>query len=137
MLNQTSHITQGKTLGGSSARNFMAYQRGTKGSYKKWADKVGDEDYEWDNLLPYFQKSVRFTPPNMTTRAANSIPIYDLNSIVGNKTGPLSVTFSKYAHSFSSWAIEGLKEIGIYPINGFTSGQLMGSAWIRLSLRLR
>lgn len=31
---------RGKCLGGSSARNFMLYQRGTVGSYDMWAEDV-------------------------------------------------------------------------------------------------
>lgn len=36
---------RGRCLGGSSAVNFMVYQRGTEGSYQKWADQVGDDSY--------------------------------------------------------------------------------------------
>ncbi|KAI7256977.1 hypothetical protein KC345_g10896 [Hortaea werneckii] len=39
------HYAQGKTLGGSSARNQMIYDRGSKGSYDYWAELVGDESY--------------------------------------------------------------------------------------------
>lgn len=31
---------RGKTLGGCSARNYMAFHRGTTGSYQRWADEV-------------------------------------------------------------------------------------------------
>ncbi|KLU91319.1 hypothetical protein MAPG_09840 [Magnaporthiopsis poae ATCC 64411] len=61
---------RGKCLGGSSARNFMIYQRGTKQSYQKWADAVGDQSYSWDRLLPYFQRSVQFHPPGCVALAA-------------------------------------------------------------------
>lgn len=43
-------------LGGSSARNFMVYHRGSRDSYTKWADQVGDESYTFENMLPYFEK---------------------------------------------------------------------------------
>lgn len=111
----------------------MAYQRGTKGSYQQWADMVDDEDYLWENFLPYFQKSVHFTPPDMSTRAANSTPEYNVSTI-GNDNGPLSVSFSKYAQSFSSWVQKALQEIGIFPIDGFTSGQLIGSSYQLLTI---
>ncbi|CZT01157.1 hypothetical protein WAI453_009572 [Rhynchosporium graminicola] len=41
--NATSLYARGKTLGGSSAMNFMAYQRGTNDSYTTWAKSVGDD----------------------------------------------------------------------------------------------
>lgn len=35
-LNASSHYARGKTLGGCSARNYIAYQRGSVDSYKMW-----------------------------------------------------------------------------------------------------
>jgi choline dehydrogenase len=106
----------------------MAYQRGTIESYKMWADLVGDSSYEWDQLLPYFEKSLHFTPPNNDTRAANATARYDEAKI--GTGGPISVTFSNYAQAFSSWVEKGLSEIGIKPRDGFTSGALLGSSYV-------
>lgn len=107
----------------------MAYQRGTIGSYKQWADQVGDQSYAFENFLPYFEKSLNFTPPDQSKRAHNATPQYDLSTL-GNGKGPLSVTFANYALAFSSWAQKGLAEIGIHPIDGFTSGKLFGSSYV-------
>lgn len=93
-----------------------------------WANQVGDQDYTWSNFLPYFEKSLNFTPPDATKRAANATPDYDVATL-GQGNGPLSVTFTNYAQAFSSWVQNGLKEIGVQPRNGFTSGQLFGSAY--------
>ena len=106
----------------------MAYQRGTVDSYRMWADQVGDQDYTWSNLLPYFEKSLNFTPPDASKRAANATPDYDTTTL-GQGNGPLSVTFPNYAQAFSSWVQKGLQEIGVQPRKGFTSGQLFGSAY--------
>ena len=127
-LNVASHYARGKTLGGSSARNYMAYQRGTVDSYRMWAEQVGDQAYTWSNFLPYFEKSLNFTPPDASKRAANATPEYDTTTL-GQGNGPLSVTFPNYAQAFSSWVQSGLKEIGVQPRKGFTSGQLLGSAY--------
>lgn len=127
-LNVASHYARGKTLGGSSARNYMAYQRGTVESYGMWADQVGDQGYSWSNFLPYFEKSLNFTPPDASKRAANATPDYDTKTL-GQGNGPLSVTFSNYAQAYSSWVQKGLQEIGVQPRKGFTSGQLFGSAY--------
>ena len=106
----------------------MAYQRGTVDSYRMWADQVGDQAYTWSNFLPYFEKSMNFTPPDASKRAANATPEYDTTTL-GQGNGPLSVTFPNYAQAFSSWVQNGLKEIGVQPRKGFTSGQLLGSAY--------
>ena len=107
----------------------MIYQRSTNDSYHMWADLVGDNSYQFEHLLPYFQKSICFTPPNMDARYVNSTPLYDL-SVMGNCSGPLSVTYSNYAYQFASWATIGLQEMGIFPINGFESGSLLGQSYV-------
>ncbi|RDW60603.1 glucose-methanol-choline oxidoreductase [Coleophoma cylindrospora] len=122
------HYPRGKYLGGSSARNYMVYQRGTRASYQRWADAVGDQSYTFDQLLPYFEKSLRFTPPNMGLRFANGTPEYD-PTVLGNGSGPLSVTFSHYVQAFATWATRGLQAIGIPVIKGFQSGSLLGQSY--------
>ncbi|MCJ1431532.1 hypothetical protein MMC27_000885 [Xylographa pallens] len=126
--NASVHYAQGKCFGGGSARNFMAYQRGTKSSYDRWADLVNDTSYNWESMLPYFQKSLNFSPPDQSKRAQNATPEYDLTSL--GKGGPLSVTFSNYAQAIASWVQGGLAEIGVLPTNGFTSGELNGSSYV-------
>ena len=47
---------RGKTLGGSSAINGMAYIRGQPADYDHWA-QMGNRGWGWDDVLPYFKKS--------------------------------------------------------------------------------
>ena len=91
-LNRKIHYAQGRTLSGSSAVNAMAYHRGTVGSYQRWADTVGDDSYNFDNLLPYFQKSCNFSPPDNGKRMTpNATVKFDLQAFsVGG--GPLHVS---------------------------------------------
>lgn len=128
-LNVSTHYARGRTLGGCTARNYMAYQRGTVDSHRMWANDVGDQDYTWENFLPYYERSLNFTPPDMSQRAANATPEWDPEN-VGDGTGPLRVTFPNYAQAFSSWAQRGLRELGMMPRRGFTSGALMGSSYV-------
>lgn len=107
----------------------MAYQRGSENSYAKWASMVGDQSYNFHQFLPFFEKSLDFKPPDETKRAANATPQYDRSSF-GKGGGPLSVTFSNYAMAVSSFVQKGLQEIGVQPINGFTSGKLLGSSYV-------
>lgn len=102
---------------------------------QKWADQVGDDSYEWDNFLPYYQKSVNFTAPNMDLRSANSTPAFVATEAANlPATGPLSVTWSNYAQAFGTWAIEGLVQIGIPVIPGFLGGSLIGSSYPTFTL---
>lgn len=88
----------------SSARNFMIYQRPDTGSLDRWAELVGDDSYTFDNWLPYFKKSVNFTPPKASVRAANASTGY--NSVAFTESGgPLQVSYANYAGPFSSYMV--------------------------------
>lgn len=54
--NRKLFIPRGKTLGGSSATNAMAYVRGNKADYDEWA-ALGNNGWTFDEVLPYFKKS--------------------------------------------------------------------------------
>ena len=121
------HYARGKCLGGSSARNFMVYQRGTVSSYQQWADAVGDQSYTWDGLLPYFKKSVHFTPPS-SKRADNASAAYSASAF-SRKGGPLQVSYANYAGPWSSYMEGALNEIGMPETQDFNSGSLMGAQY--------
>ncbi|EFQ27331.1 GMC oxidoreductase [Colletotrichum graminicola] len=125
--NRRVHYARGKCLGGSSARNFMIYQRGTVQTYQKWADAVGDDSYTWDALLPYFKKSVKFTTPK-SSRSPNASAKYNSGAFSA-AGGPLDVSYANYAQPFSAYLEPSLNEIGISQTQDFNSGQVMGAQY--------
>ncbi|CAG9764953.1 unnamed protein product [Ceutorhynchus assimilis] len=50
---------RGKMWGGTSSLNGNVYSRGTKWDYDAWAEKVGNTDWSYENVLPYFKKAER------------------------------------------------------------------------------
>ncbi|WP_102960796.1 GMC family oxidoreductase [Mangrovicella endophytica] len=46
---------RGKVIGGSSSTNAMAYVRGNRGDYDRWAAS-GLSDWSYEKVLPYFRK---------------------------------------------------------------------------------
>lgn len=112
----------------------MIYQRGTVGSYQRWADNVGDQSYTFENLLPYFKKSMQFTPPNLTKRAPNATAQYNPNSY-SPTGGPGKVSYANYAQTFSSYMEGGLNSIGLPKQVGFEDGVLAGTAYCELGTR--
>ncbi|KAF2997155.1 hypothetical protein E8E13_005383 [Curvularia kusanoi] len=119
---------------GNSARNFMIYQRGDRGSYQNWADQVGDDSYTFENLLPYFKKSVKFTPPNTRLRAANASAEYRADAFDASG-GPLDVSYANYAGPFSSYMEGGMNSIGIPTREDFNSGDLLGSQYCSSTIK--
>ncbi|KAF5389347.1 hypothetical protein D9757_004364 [Collybiopsis confluens] len=115
------------------ARNFMIYQRPTKQSLQMWADEVDDQSYSWENFIPYFKKSVKFTPPNSQLRAANASVQYE-PSAFEPEGGPLHVTYPNYAQPFASYMEGGFNEIGINTTKDFNSGSLLGAQWTAASI---
>ncbi|CAH2098318.1 unnamed protein product [Euphydryas editha] len=53
---QTCTWTSGKTMGGSSAINYLVYMRGNKRDYDNWAE-TGNYGWSYSEVLPYFKKS--------------------------------------------------------------------------------
>jgi 4-pyridoxate dehydrogenase len=50
---------RGKVIGGCSSTNAMAYVRGNRGDYDRWA-AAGLTDWSYDRVLPYFKKMERW-----------------------------------------------------------------------------
>ena len=126
------HYAQGKTLGGSSAINSLAYHRATSGTFQRWADVVGDESYTFANLLPFFKKSCQFTPPNFAKRATPNATVDFEASAFSPNGGPLQVSWSNWVDTPLTWFQKAFGLIGL-PISttNFNSGSISeNAAWI-------
>jgi choline dehydrogenase-like flavoprotein len=57
MNNRTQTVNIGNVVGGCSAVNGMAFNRGTSDEYDGWAELGGpNSTWNWNGLLPYFKK---------------------------------------------------------------------------------
>lgn len=122
------HVLILAQLGGSSALNYMAYERATVGSFERWAENVGDMSWTYENVSDFYYRSLSFSPPDQSKRIANSTPSYD-NSTLG-AGGPLKIGYANYAQAWSTWVAKAMVAVGIPAIDGFTSGKLAGSSWL-------
>ncbi|KAL9050774.1 MAG: hypothetical protein Q9162_006425 [Coniocarpon cinnabarinum] len=122
---------QGKVLGGGSVRNSMWFHRGTAGSYQQWADAVDDQSYSFPNFLPYFQRSVNFTPPS--GRPQNASVLYNQSNF-SPLGGPLHVSYASWVNAISSWLAIAFSAFGLREVPSFMDGNLLGWSYIANSI---
>jgi choline dehydrogenase len=71
-------VTQGRTLGGSSAINGLNYTRGLPIDFDGWA-QMGNRGWSYSDLLPYFLRDERrisgANPVSTGARASSPSPI--------------------------------------------------------------
>jgi choline dehydrogenase len=89
---------QGKTLGGSSAINGMAFVRGQPRDYDDWA-AGGAKGWGWDDVLPYFSK--------LESRS---------RSFLRGDSGPLAVSDPAYVHPSTLAFVASAAHCGV-PLN--------------------
>lgn len=58
--NRSVEFARGKVIGGSSSTNAMAYVRGDRRVYDRWAREPGLASWSSGNVLPYFKRQERW-----------------------------------------------------------------------------
>ncbi|KAI8423629.1 hypothetical protein MSG28_012690 [Choristoneura fumiferana] len=105
--------TRGKTMGGSSAVNYMVYMRGNKADYDGWAEQ-GNPGWSYSEVLPYFKK------------AENNRDIESLNKYYHAVGGPLNVERFPYVDNNELMMIQGYRELGL-PVTDFNGENQYGT----------
>ncbi|MFZ1088775.1 MAG: GMC family oxidoreductase N-terminal domain-containing protein, partial [Xanthobacteraceae bacterium] len=97
---------RGKVLGGSSSINVMAYTRGHRNDYDRWA-RNGAPGWSYAEVLPYFKRGETWEGGEDTWRGAS---------------GPLQVQFARTPDPiFQTWTDAG-RAAG-YPVTGDSNGE--------------
>jgi choline dehydrogenase len=110
----------------SSALNLMGYQRGTVGSFDKWASKVGDKNWKWDSVYPFYKKSANFTTPNYQKINTKFNISYDASAFDNSLNGPLQISYGNHQHDYAPGIARGFEAMGLSRIPGLNSGSLIG-----------
>ena len=90
---------RGKVIGGSSSTNAMAYVRGNRGDYDRWAAS-GLTDWSYEKVLPYFKQAGTLGEAARASIAAAS--------------GPLNTQFCRYKDELIEAFARGQPQAG-YP----------------------
>ncbi|KAJ7280616.1 alcohol oxidase [Mycena rebaudengoi] len=119
-------------LGGCTSHNGMVYTRGSAEDYDRWAAVTGDSGWSWDNLLPYFFKNEKWTPPadNHDTRG-------EFNPAVHSTRGINSVSLSGSRWPiFENKVIQTTREFPEeFPFNlDYNSGEPLGVGWFQSTI---
>ncbi|KAF9870427.1 UPF0187 domain membrane protein [Colletotrichum karsti] len=124
--NRAVLYSQGKTLGGSTARNGMAYQRATVSFHDQWARIVGDDSYNWENMVRFLRRSISYTPANIELRGGP--PVESDPEAFEPSGGPLHLTFWNYYAPVSAAFAKGMRALGFKETGLIQSGSLLGFA---------
>lgn len=112
-------IPRGKTLGGSSSTNALAYVRGNKEDYNEWA-ALGNKGWSYEEVLPYFKKSEHNE---------------NFGEPFHGKSGPLNVALSKQPTALGKAFIEACEENGI-PRNEDNNGaEQLGACMLQFTIK--
>jgi 4-pyridoxate dehydrogenase len=75
-------INRGKVIGGSSSINGLAYVRGHRGDYDRWADS-GLDQWSYAHVLPYFRRQERWQGGASAYRGGDG-PLYTIEPQSGD-----------------------------------------------------
>src|SRR5215469_4414051 len=101
---------RGKVLGGSSSINVMAYTRGHRGDYDRWAQK-GARGWSYADVLPYFKRSETWEDGEDKYRGGS---------------GPLGTQWAKTRDPLYQAWIDAGRAAGIPPTSDYNGASMEG-----------
>lgn len=118
--NRRLYLPRGKTLGGSSSTNAMAYVRGNAADYDEWA-ALGNKGWSYDEVLPYFKKSEQNE---------------DIDNDYHGKDGLLNVNFPQYYQTpFVNAFVDACKETGIPENKDYNGAKQEGAGQLQFTIK--
>jgi 4-pyridoxate dehydrogenase len=117
--NRRIEAMRGKVLGGSSSINVMAYTRGNRGDYDRWAQK-GARGWSYADVLPYFRRGETWQGGDNAWRGGE---------------GPLGTEFAKTRDPLYEAWIEAGKAAGFPHTEDYNGRQQEGFGRSQYSIR--
>src|SRR5215208_4013487 len=117
--NRRIEATRGKVLGGSSSINVMAYTRGNRADYDRWAQK-GARGWSYAEVLPYFKRGETWEGGESKYRGGG---------------GPVGTEFAKTQDPLYTGWIEAGKAAGIPHTEDYNGKQQEGFGRSQYTIR--
>lgn len=117
--NRRIFIPRGKTLGGCSSTNAMAYVRGNRADYDEWA-AMGNPGWDYDSVLPYFRKSEHNTV---------------VNDAYHGQGGPLHVSLSPQPSAVRDPFLAACQEQGMVLNPDYNGASQWGAAALQFTIK--
>ncbi|KAJ7146024.1 hypothetical protein C8R44DRAFT_863842 [Mycena epipterygia] len=119
----TFSFTRGKILGGTSALNAMLWDRSSKPEYNL-ISQLGNPGWDWDGLVPYFEKAENFTEPDPSFAQTWNLT-YDIST--RGLSGPIKTAFTSYIPDAEAAIQPGAIEAGLNRIDEPLAGLIAGT----------
>jgi len=119
MHGRAIEVARGKVVGGSSSINAMAYVRGNRADYARWASG-GLPDWSYEKVLPYFKKQESWEGGANAYRGGS---------------GPMATRKARYADPLVDAYLQSAQEMG-YALNDDYNGERQdGFGRMQMTLR--
>jgi choline dehydrogenase len=123
ILERKIYLPRGKTLGGSSSTNAMAYVRGNSQDYDYW-ESQGNYGWGYDDVLPFFKKS------------ENHEQFETLDSNFHSNQGELNITSpKKFKTPFVDGFISACKKNGIKENTDYNGKDQHGASLVHCTIK--
>lgn len=120
VANRKIYLPRGKTLGGCSSTNYMAYVRGNKEDYNDW-EKLGNKGWSYEEVLPYFKKSENNE---------------DINNEYHHQGGELNVCYSKrFSTPYAKIFIDACKDEGFKENHDYNGEEQAGVSMFQNTIK--
>ncbi|XEU94879.1 hypothetical protein FSHL1_000163 [Fusarium sambucinum] len=105
-------VNRGKVLGGSSAMNFLCYDRAASAEYDAWSE-LGNPGWNWDTMIHGMKKSENFTGNDGDVHGRDGPISSTYNRIVPDVLKPWQSTVNKLGVPINDGGSLGGKPVGV------------------------
>jgi choline dehydrogenase/4-pyridoxate dehydrogenase len=111
---------RGKIIGGSSSTNAMAYVRGHRLDFDRWAEKYGLPDWTYDKVLPYLRRLETWEGGASADRGGD---------------GPINVQFCRYKDDLLQGFAAAARAAGFAWTEDYNAAQQEGFGRLQMTIK--